>query len=74
MLFGREDKYSFFIIRLPHLSDNVPSSILYAWFSLELLRTASYNGFILQGGNTKQLKNHAKKMFQNMQTLYQNKT
>ena len=43
MLFGREDSYTFFIVRLPHLYGNIPNSIMCTLFSLELLRIASYN-------------------------------
>ena len=43
MLFGREDSYKFFIVRLPHLYGNIPYSIMCTLFSLELLRIASYN-------------------------------
>ena len=81
-LFNKRDKFSFFIVRMPHLSSKIPSSIFYGLFYSELLKIAKcaqlfcdfttnkhqkhelYNRMVLQRGNTKQLQNHARKMFQ----------
>ena len=69
---------------MQHLSCNIPSSIFYGTFYLELLRIARctlmfcnltlkpseiYNEMVLQGGNTKQLQNYAEKMLQKYPTV-----
>ena len=64
---------------MPYLSSNIPSSIFHGSLYSELLTIARctllfpaftprtsklYNKMVLQGSNTKQLQNHAKKMFE----------
>ena len=39
-LFEKRDKFSFFIVGMPHLSSNIPSSTFYGSFHSELLRMA----------------------------------
>ena len=83
-LFNKRDTFSFFMVRMPHLSCNIPSSIFYGLFYWELLRISRctllfsnyapkaselYNRMVLQEGNTKQLQNHAKEMFQKHLTV-----
>ena len=78
-LFDKRDAFPFFIVRMPHLSSNIPSSIFYGSFFSELLRIARctlmlsdfipkaselYHRMVTQGGNTNQLRTHAKKLFQ----------
>ena len=72
-LFDKRDKFSFFIVRMPHLSSNIHSSVFYGLFYSELLQIARckllfsdftpkvsglYKRMVFQGGNTKQLQNH----------------
>ena len=74
-LFDKRDKFPFFIVRMSHLSMD---SIFYGLFYSELLRIARCtivfsnltpkaselnNQTFLQGGNTRQLQNHVKKIF-----------
>ena len=69
-LFDKRDKFPFFIVRMPHLSSNIPSSIFYGSSFSEILRIARCSSLvddfisrtsillkrmINQGGNTKLL-------------------
>ena len=41
-LFGRRDKFLFFIVRMPHFESNIPSTILYDSIFSEFLRIARF--------------------------------
>ena len=64
-LLEKTDKFSFFIVRMPHLTSIIPNPIFYGLFYSELFRIAKcteliseiYNRMAFQGSNIRQLQN-----------------
>ena len=69
-LFDKRDKFPFFIVRMPHLSSNIPSSVFYGAIFSEFLRIARctlllsdftprakelYNRMLIQGATENKL-------------------
>ena len=85
-LSDKKDQYPFFILRMSHLSSNIPSLIFYGSIFLELLRVARYTrrtndfiprtydlfiGMIAQGGNRATLTKQLKNAFYLVQNIFQ---
>ena len=84
-LFDKRDAFPFFIVRMPHLSSNIPSFIFYGSFMSEILRIARstllyldflprvstlYKRMITQGGTANQLKTGIFKVIKNHTTAF----
>ena len=85
-LFDKRDKFPFFIVRMPHLQSNIPSSIFYGSIFSEFLRIARctlrfqdfipraselYKRMISQGGINSNIKKQIRKGFQRYPTIFE---
>ena len=85
-LFDKRDTFPFFIVRMPHLSSNIPSSIFYGSIFIEILRIARctllFDDFIprlselllrmnSQGGDTKLIMKQIRKAFRRYPETFQ---
>ena len=84
--FDKRDAFPFFIVRMPHLSSNIPSSIFYGSVFSEFLRIARcslllddfvnkasslYQRMVSQGGKPNSIKKQLEKAFQRYPIVFQ---